>query len=50
MHIDAANLLHFLHIYSVQALISHGAVVNKQDNIGNTPLHLGELSQLLYIL
>lgn len=26
----------------VQSLISHGALVNEQDNIGNTPLHLGK--------
>lgn len=28
--------------YIGQVLVSHGASVNEQDNIGNTPLHLGQ--------
>ena len=36
-------------IFAVQLLLSHGALVNEQDNIGNTPLHLGTVSHDLII-
>lgn len=35
-------------LFVVQLLISHGASVNRQDDIGNTPLHLGMSSHLSY--
>ena len=32
----------------VRTLLSHGASCNEQDNIGNTPLHLGIVLYAIY--